>query len=393
MTWLDGAATVTGVGQSQVGRRLGRSGLSLTAEACLRAIADAGLTPDDIDGIATYPGARGDTGFSGAGANELHDALGLRTRWHLGSAEIAGQLGPVFDACMAVATGLATHVVCFRSVFESSAQLGGGRSAIYSAATRADASREWTAPFGAASAANWIAMYAQRYMHEFGLTREQLAQVALTCRANAVLNPDAVYRTPMSMDDYFAARMISDPLCLFDCDVPCDGAVAVIVSRREAAAGLAHPPITVEAVGAALYQRHTWDQRSDLTTMAAHDSAQAMYEQTNVLPGDVDIMELYDGFSYLTLQWIEALGFCEHGGAGRYVEGGERIARTGERPLNTQGGQLSGGRLHGLGFLHEACIQLWRLGGDRQVTKDLEVAAVGAGGGPVSGCMLVSLRD
>ena len=102
-------------------------------------------------------------------------------------------------------------------------------------------------------------------------------------------------------------------------------------------------------------------------------------------------MELYDGFSYLTLQWIEALGFCAHGDAGRYVEGGERIALDGERPLNTQGGQLSGGRLHGLGYLHEACLQLWRRGGDRQIPKDVSIAAVGAGGGPVAGCMLVSL--
>jgi acetyl-CoA acetyltransferase len=392
VSWLDGKAVVTGVGQSQVGRRLGRSGLDLTVEACLRAISDAGLTPDDIDGVATYPGGRADRGFTGAGANELHDALGLRTRWHLGSAEIAGQLGPVFDAAMAVASGLATHVVCFRSVWESSAQMGGGRSTMYANAERADSGREWTAPFGAPSASTWIAMYARRYMHEFDLTREQLAQIALTCRSNAALNPNAIYRDPMTMDDYLEARMITEPLCLYDCDVPCDGAVAVIVSRRDATAGLPRPPITIEAVGAALYERHTWDQRRDLTTMASHDSAQAMYEMTTIQPADVDFMELYDGFSYLTLQWIEALGFCAHGQAGRYVEGGDRIALAGERPLNTQGGQLSGGRLHGLGYLHEACVQLWREGGDRQILKDIEIAAVGAGGGPVSGCMLVSLR-
>jgi acetyl-CoA acetyltransferase len=390
---LDGKAVVTGIGQSQVGRRLGRSGIALTAEACLRAIADAGLTPDDIDGVATYPGAMSEAGFSGASANELHDALGLRTRWHLGTGETAGQLGPVMDACLAVASGLATHVVCFRSVWESTAQMGSNRAATYSAMTRAGRGREWTSPFGAPSASTWIALYAQRYMHDFGLTREQLAQIALTCRTNAALNPAAVYRELMTMDDYLSARMISTPLCLFDCDVPCDGAVAVIVSRRDATKGLRRAPITVEAVGAALLQRHTWDQRDDLTTMAAHDSAAAMWEQTNIKPADVDIMELYDGFSYLTLQWIEAFGFCAHGEAGRFVEGGHRIALDGQLPLNTQGGQLSGGRLHGLGFLHEACVQMWREGGERQVAKDVEVAVAGAGGGPVAGCMLVSLRD
>ena len=157
VSWLDGAAVISGVGQSEVGRRLGRSGIDLTVEACLRAIADAGLTPDDIDGVATYPGSRADAGFSGAGATELHDVLGLRTSWHLGSGEVAGQLGPTFDAAMAVANGLATHVVSFRSVFESSAQLGGSRAATYQSATRADKMREWMAPYGAPSAANWIA--------------------------------------------------------------------------------------------------------------------------------------------------------------------------------------------------------------------------------------------
>ena len=344
--------------------------------------------------MATYPGAGHDLGFSGASTYELRDALGLRTRWHMGTAETAGQLGPVMDACASVAIGRAEHVVCFRSVWESTAQAGSNRASLlaHRVAERADKFREWTAPDGAPSAANWIALYAQRYVHDFGLTREQLAQIALTCRRHAALNPAAVYRDPLTLDDYLSARMISSPLCLYDCDVPADGAVAVIVSRRDAAAGLPKAPITVEAIGSALYERHSWDQRADLTTMGAHDVAHDMWSQTNLTPADVDIVELYDGFSYLTLQWLEALGFCEHGQAGRFVEGGERIGLDGELPLNTQGGQLSGGRLHGLGFLHEACTQLWREGGERQVRRDIEVAAVGAGGGPVAGCMLVSRR-
>jgi acetyl-CoA acetyltransferase len=394
MNPLGGQAVITGIGQSAVGRRLGRSGYDLTVEACLRAIADAGLTPDDIDGIATYPGgASPGGGFSGAGATQLHDALGLRTRWHLGTAETAGQLGPVMEACLAVATGAATHVICFRSVWESTAQRGGSRADSFATGPkRMGGMFEWTAPYGAMSAATWVAMLASRYMHDHGLTREQLAQVAITCRRNASLNPAAVYRDPLTLDDYLESRMISTPLCLYDCDVPTDGAVAVVVSRLDASAGLPRPPITVEAFGAGLTERHTWDQRADLTTMAAHDAAASMWAQTELTPADVDVMELYDGFSYLTLQWIEALGFCAPGDAGRYVEGGERISLEGERPLNTQGGQLSGGRLHGLGILHEACVQLWREGGDRQVAKNIEVAVAAAGGGPIAGSMLVSLR-
>ena len=392
---FDGKAVLTGAGKSQVGRRLGRTGLDLTLEAVLRAIEDAGLAVDDIDGIASYPGPGvPDAGFSGAAIQEVRNALGLRCRWYVSAMETAGQIGPVIEACMAVALGLANHVVVYRSVWESTAaqQAGGGRASVLFAGGKLPSHLEWVAPFGALSAANWLAMPAQRYMHDFGLTREQLGQIALNARRNAGLNPDAVYREPMTMDDYLGARMISEPLCLYDCDVPCDGATAVIVSRRDAAKGLARHPLTVESVGPGMFERATWDQRSDITTMAAHDSAQTLWQNTALTPEDVDMAQLYDGFSFLTVMWLEAFGFCEHGEVGEFIEGGERIALDGSLPINTSGGQLSGGRLHGMGFLHEACVQLWGDGGERQARKTPEVVAVGVGGGPVAGSMLLSSR-
>lgn len=388
-----GNAVLTGAGKSQVGRRLGRRGLDLTIEAALRAIEDAGLTPDDVDGVASYPGPGvPDLGFSGATVHELRNALGLRSKWFMSSSETAGQIGPAIDACMAVTTGLADHVLVFRSVWESTAQTAGRASVLFGSG-RLPGHLEYFGPFGAVSAANWLAMPAQRYMYEHGLTRAQLGAIAVNARRNAGLNPDAVYRTPMSLDEYLDARMISDPLCLLDCDVPCDGATAVIVSRREAAAGLRKPPLTVESVGTGMFERATWDQRVDITTMAAHDAATTLWERTTLRPADVDIAQLYDGFSFLTVQWLEALGFCEHGRVGEFIEGGHRIALDGELPLNTSGGQLSGGRLHGMGFLHEACVQLWGEGGDRQAPGNPELAAVAVGGGPVAGAMLVSRRS
>lgn len=393
---FDGKAVITGAGKSQVGRRLGRTGLELTLEAVLRAIADAGLDIDDVDGIASYPGpAAGAAGFSGASITEVRTALGLRSRWYMSSLETAGQIGPVIEACMAVTLGLANHVVVFRSVWESTAaqQAGGGHaSVLLGGGGRLPPQMEWTAPFGALSAANWLAMPAQRYMYEFGLTRRQLGWIALNARRNAGLNPDAVYRDPLTMADYLGARMISEPLCLYDCDVPCDGATAVIVSRRDAAAGLPRHPLTVESAGPGMFERPTWEQRFDLTTMAAHDSAATLWDNTTLRPADVDMAQLYDGFSFLTVMWLEALGFCEHGRVGEFIEGGARIALDGELPLNTSGGQLSGGRLHGMGFLHEACVQLWGEGGERQAPNTPEVVAVGVGGGPVAGSMLVSSR-
>lgn len=390
-----GKAVLTGAGKSQVGRRLGRTGLDLTLEAVLRAIADAGLDVDDIDGIASYPGpGMPDPGFSGAGIHDVRNALGLRSRWYMSGIETAGQIGPAIEACMAVALGLANHVVVFRSVWESTAaqQRGGGRASVLFRGGKLPPHLEWMAPYGALSAANWLAMPAQRYMHDNGMTREQLGAIAINARRNAGLNPDAIYREPMTMDDYLGARMISEPLCLYDCDVPCDGATAVIVSRRDATHGLSRHPLTVESVGPGMFERATWDQRFDLTTMAAHDSAETLWQNTTLTPDDVDMAQIYDGFSFLTVIWLEALGFCEKGKVGEFIEGGERIARDGELPINTSGGQLSAGRLHGMGFLHEACMQMWGDAGDRQASKTPEVVAVGVGGGPVAGSMLLSSR-
>ncbi len=389
-------AAISGLGQSEVGRRLGRDPLDLTLDACLAALDDAGLRREDIDGLASYPGQMpAPRGFSGAGVSEVQDALRLELRWYTGGLELPGQLGSVIDACLAVAGGLANHVLCFRSVWEASAQGTGGRGPAGGEASgkrlpRAEGFMEWTLPFRAWSPANWVALYAQRHFHEYGTTREQLAQIALTARRNAALHPAAIYRDPLALDDYLAAPMISTPLCLYDCDVPVDGATALIVSRRDAARDLRQPPIAVESVGCAIRGRPSWDQWQDLTTMALRDAAAMLWERSDLRPADVDVAELYDGFSFLALAWLEALGFCGRGEGGPFIEGGERIALDGELPLNTQGGQLSGGRLHGYGFLHEACVQLRGQGGARQVPGSPRVAVAAAGGGPLAGCLLLT---
>ena len=381
-----------------MGRRLHRSALDLTVDACLAAIDDAGLTRSDIDGLATYPGNMDNPpGFSGAGVTEVQDALRLELDWYTGGLELPAQLGSVVDACLAVACGLATHVLCFRTVWEGTAQGDKGRASVMSGAGgvgsyRASGFMQWTLPFGAPSAANWIACYAQRHFHEYGTTRPQLAQIAINARKNAGANPKAIYREPMTLEDYLGARMISSPLCLYDCDVPADGSTAVIVSRADSTSGLRRGPIGVEAVGTAIRGRPSWDQWDDLTTMALRDAAAMLWSRTDLAPGDVEVAGLYDGFSFITMAWLEALGFCGKGESGPFVEGGSRIALDGEVPLNTNGGQLSGGRLHGYGLLHEACLQLWGEGGDRQVAGPPEVGVAASGGGPLAGCLLLTHR-
>jgi acetyl-CoA acetyltransferase len=398
VTDFERRSIISGIGQSAVGRRLYRTGLDLTIEASLQAIADAGLTVDDIDGIATYPGAgMGMAGFSGPGSPEVQDALRLKVSWHSGGLEGAAQIQAVINAVMAVGAGLARHVLVYRTVTESSEQGEGGRQGIGiggggggGRVPKMGGSMQWSIPFRAYSAANWLAINCQRHMHEFGTTPEQLAMIAINARRNAGLNPKAIYRDPMTLDDYFAARMITTPFRLFDCDAPVDGSTAVIVSAAEHAANVDHPVARVEAVGTALRGRPSWDQYDDMTTMAARDVGAHLWTRTDLTPSDVDVAELYDGFSFLTMTWLEALGFCGKGESGPFIEGGSRIALDGELPVNTHGGQLSAGRLHGFGFIHEACVQLWGEAGERQVPGDPEVGVACAGGGPMAGALLLT---
>ncbi|HZA00420.1 MAG TPA: thiolase family protein [Acidimicrobiales bacterium] len=390
---LERRAIVSGIGQSAIGRRLHRGGLDLTIEAVEAAVADAGLTLDDVDGVSTYPGSGGP--FGGASGADVHDALRLRLNWRDGGLETAGQLGAVHKAVLAVAAGLARHVVVFRTVVEGSgkplrpASAGGGGGGGGGLGGGLPASMRYLLPYGAGSAANWIACYAMRHMHDYGTTREQLGAVAINARGFAALNPQGIYTEPMSMEDYLAARMISEPFCLYDCDVPCDGSTAVIVSHRDFAPDAPQPVAQVQAMGTALRGRPSWDQFDDLTTMAMRDAAASLWERTHLTPDDVDTAQLYDGFSWLTIAWLEALGFCGRGEGGPFVEGGKRIGLGGSLPLNTWGGQLSSGRLHGFGFLHEAVLQLRGGAGTRQV-PGAEVAAVAAGGGPECGCLLLT---
>jgi acetyl-CoA acetyltransferase len=201
-----------------------------------------------------------------------------------------------------------------------------------------------------------------------------------------------VYRDPLTMDDYLSARPVTTPFGLYDCDVPCDGAVAVVVSHVDTVPDLRAPIVRVEAVGTALNERISWDQGTLLHEPVLRGAAQHLWSRTEMHPGDVDVAEIYDGFTFNCLSWLEMLGFCAPGEGGPFVEGGKRIALDGELPLNTHGGQLSAGRLHGYGFLHEACVQLRGEGGARQVRDVPEVAVVTTGGGHPGGAWLLT-RD
>jgi acetyl-CoA acetyltransferase len=382
-------AVVSGVGHSEIGRQVDRSGLQLTLDAVLAAIADAGLTVGDIDGLAMFPGGgvANVPGYSGGNLYEVQDALGITTTWRQGQVE--GMSLPFYGPAMAVASGQARHVVIWRTVKEgSAARSAGGRPAYGSTKQEADGPLAWLVPVGMLSPVVQVAPFATRYLHEFGATREQLAWIPVTQRAHAALNPDAVYRDPLTVDEYLASRIISSPMCLYDCDVPCDGATAIVVSTIDAAADL-RAPVRIAAMAGVVDGRPSWDQWEDMGRVG-HATAAALWNRSELRPADVDVAQLYDGFTIEVVWWLEAMGFCGVGEAAAFVEGGTRIGLGGELPLNTWGGQLSGGRLHAaFGHTAEAVRQVRGEAGDRQVAG-CEVAAVTNVGGFEAGAALLT---
>ena len=381
---------VTGVGMSHIGRKLMVPPLSLTVEAIRAAVDDAGLTMDDVDGLSTYPATPAEGGYSEGGVAAVESVLGLRPTWHNGGPETPGAAGSLIAAMLAVASGLCRHVVCFRTVWQSSfRELARRGEVALSTPGRVTGPDEHLAPYGV-QAVNTVAMAASQHMARYGTTRASLGWIAINARANAALNPTALYREPITMDDYLTARTISTPFGLLDCDALCDGAVAVVVSAADAVDKAPHP-VVVEAVGMQITERMEWDQgvlshEPHVLGPAAH-----VWTRTSLRPDDVDVAELFDGFTFNCLSWIEALGFCEIGEARDFLDGGKNIARDGQLPLNTHGGQLSHGRTHGMGLVHEAVTQLRGAAGPRQVAD--AATAIVTTGGLTPGSVVLLRRD
>jgi acetyl-CoA acetyltransferase len=396
MSYFEKDAIISGIGISRIGRRTGIPGFELTMEAVRTAIDDAGLAATDIDGIATL----GDTP-----AAEVNAALGIEASDSGTGFSTGGLMNPVISACRAVSEGHARHVIIYRTI-----QMLGGtvpvkpdeNAPVPPMAKMFDTPEGETPPVVGPmddvgdlvaaqgySAANWLALHCRRHMELYGTTKEQLGWLAINSRRNAALNPRAVFRDPITMADYLGARPVSTPFGLLDCDIPIDGSVALVVSVADYAKDCPHRAVKVEAVGGS-NGAGGWFHRADYPKMASADAAAQMWSRTDLTPADLNLAELYDGFTFLTFAWLEALGICGDGEAGPFVEGAERIALDGALPLNTYGGQLSAGRMHGYWLLHEACLQLRGEAGERQVRKRPEVAVAAVGGGPIAGCLLLT---
>lgn len=356
---------------------------ALLAQAARRAVADAGLSPADVDGF-------GSTGLGALPPIDVAEYLGLRPRW-LDSTSVGGSAWEVMagHAADAIAEGRADVVVLAYGSTARSDLRRKLRPANLDWGSRGP--QQWEVPYGHTLISKY-AMAARRHMHDYGTTIEQLAQIAVDARANAGLNPEAQFRGPITVDEVLSGPMIADPFTKLQCCIRSDGGAAAVLVAEDRVADLPKPPVWV--LGAAEHASHvSMSQWPDFTTGPAAVSGPLAFERAGLTPADVDVCQLYDAFTYMLLITLEDLGFCAKGEGGAYVEGG-RLRADGALPTNTDGGGLSACHpgQRGLYLIVEAVRQLRGEAGERQV-PDARVACVNGTGGWFcsSGTMLLGV--
>ena len=387
MTGLSGKAAIVGVGATEFSKDSGRSELRLAAEAARAAIADAGLRPQDVDGLVTFTQ---DTNTEAAVAREVGiPELTFFSRVHYGG---GAACATVQQAAMAVATGAAQVVVCYRAFNERSGQrFGQVMTGLAGAPTSSGVDASWSYPMGLSTPAGWVAMVARRYMHEYGATSEDFGRVAVADRKHAATNPNAFfYRKPITLAEHQASRWIVEPLHLLDCCQESDGGVAVVVTSAGRARDLPHPPAVVRAAaqgsGADQYTMTSY-YRDGLTGLPELGIVgRQLWQQAGLAPEDVDVAVLYDHFTPFVLIQLEELGFCPRGEARHFIADGG-LELDGRLPTNPHGGQLGEAYIHGMNGIAEAVRQV-RGSAVNQISDVRHVLVTAGTGVPTSGLML-----
>jgi acetyl-CoA acetyltransferase len=382
-------AAIAGIGATAFSKDSGRSELRLAVEAVHAALDDAGLAPSDVDGMATFT-------MDNNPEIEVNRSLGggdLRffSRTHYGG---GAACAPVLHAAMAVATGVAHVVVCYRAMNERSQQrFGAGVQGTAPRPTPEAVNFGWHSPYGLLTPASWVAMNARRYMHEYGATSEDFGRVSVADRRHAATNPKAwFYRRPITLAEHQASRFIVEPLRLLDCCQESDGAVAVVVTSAERARDLRQPPALIAAAA----QGATTDQQM-MTRYYGHDItglpemglvARQLYAMAGIGPADVATAVLYDHFTPFVLVQLEEFGFCGRGEAKDFVKDGN-IEIGGRLPVNTHGGQLGEAYIHGMNGIAEGVRQV-RGTAVNQVPGAQHVVVTAGTGVPTSGLILAA---
>ncbi len=356
---LKNKACIAGIGSTEFTRNTGRSEIHMAVDATLAACADAGIEPEEIDGMVKF-------GSAGIHLTELTtDAdiarcLNIPNLTYFAEAPWGGGAccATVMHAAMAVAMGVAKTVLCFRSLKPASGTVRYGRPN----AVPADSHFSYTMPFGFASPTAWVAMYTTRWMHETGATNDDLADVAIVCRENAAKNPRAIfYNRPITREDYYKSPMLAYPFRMHDTCLENDGAVAIIVTSPERAKDMKQKPVYITGVGVGMADDQfcmTSYYREKIGIPEMMYAGKDTFKMAGMTPKDIDVCQFYDAFTSLVPMQMEALGFVEEGEGAAFVRGGDRIRPTGELPINTAGGMLSESYIHGMNMITEATRQL-----------------------------------
>jgi acetyl-CoA acetyltransferase len=372
VTSLERDVAVAGVGYSELSRAGEPDARSLTLAAAKAALEDAGLRGRDLDGIFEYK-----FGPESPGCHEVARMLGvpdLAAFADIMGTGPSGLAGPLASA-MAVGSGACETVLTYRCITRAAGHQGG----VAEGPATVAGGPQFLTPYGyLGGILIELALKKRRWMAEYSRPEEDFGRIAVNARRWAALNPRAAMREPITLDDYRSSRFIADPLRLLDCDYPVNGAVAAVLTTARRAADLRHRPVLIDAMSYGTGAGADWTFDNDYLYGGMFDCAARLWRRASVSVADVDVAELYDGFTPITTAWLEALGACGRGEFGDWVGDGARLGPGGDFPLNTSGGQLAEGRLHGVSFLNEAVVQLRGQGGARQV-PGAQVALVASG--------------
>jgi acetyl-CoA acetyltransferase len=383
MSKLTRPVAIAGVGYSALSRKGEPNPNSLSITAAKAALSDAGLCATDVDGIFEYK-----FGPESPGAQDMARLLGvpdLSAFADIMASNPSGLGGPLAGV-MAVASEACETVLVFRCLTRAAGHQGGVASGPETVGGR----DQFLTPYGYLGGilVN-LALKKRRWMDEYGRPEDDFGRIAVNARRWSALNPRAVLRDKVTMDDYLSSRMVVDPLRVLDCDYPVNGTVATVITTAERAADLRQPAVLVDAMTYATGRGADWLFDVDFLYGGAFECANRLWQRSSVTLADVDVAELYDGFTPVTIAWLEALGACGRGGFGEWVGDGSRLGPGGDFPLNTAGGQLAEGRLHGIGLLNEAVLQLRGQCDDRQI-RGAQVALVASGVYPQCGAMVLT---
>ncbi|MGD9598196.1 MAG: lipid-transfer protein [Steroidobacteraceae bacterium] len=385
---LKDQAAIVGIGATEFSKDSGRSELRLAVEAIKAALDDAGVHPREVDGLSTFTMDNNPEIeiFRNIGGRELK----FFSRIDYGG---GGACAPVHQAAMAVHSGVADVVVCYRAMNERSQYRFGASYVPVPMPSAALATFSWTLPFGLTTPASWVAMAAQRYMHDFGATTEDFGRVSVAGRRMAANNPKAwFYGKPITLADHQASRWIVEPLRLLDCCQESDGAVAIVVTRADRARHLKQKPVLIRAAaqGACDDQMNmTSFYRKDISALSEMRLvAKQLYAMAGIGPQDIQTAVLYDHFSPFVLPQLEAFDFCKRGEGKDFVRDGQ-IEPGGRLPVNTHGGQLGEAYIHGVNGIAEGVRQL-RGTSSNQVSCVEHVLVTAGTGVPTSGLILAA---